>query len=98
VRRGDAEFQRYLTAVFSAMFEHPCNMSVPTEIDAVLQQAGFDSMEFMALINDQAIKDQLKKNTTEAVERGVFGAPTFFIGDEMYWGQDRLHFVDQALA
>ncbi|HXA45987.1 MAG TPA: DsbA family protein [Burkholderiaceae bacterium] len=80
------------------MFEHPCNMSVPTEIDAVLQQAGFDSMEFMALINDQAIKDQLKKNTTEAVERGVFGAPTFFIGDEMYWGQDRLHFVDQALA
>ena len=97
-RRSDADLQRYLAAVFSAMFEHPCNMNVPTEIGTVLQQAGFDPAEFMAAINDQAVKDQLKKNTAEAVERGVFGAPTFFVGDEMYWGQDRLHFVEQALA
>jgi len=97
-QRGDVDFQRYLAAVFGAMFEHPRNMGVPTEIGAVLQQAGFDPAEFMAMINDQAVKDQLKKNTTEAVERGVFGAPTFFVGDEMYWGQDRLHFVDQVLV
>jgi 2-hydroxychromene-2-carboxylate isomerase len=43
------------------------------------------------------IKDALKAATSEAVERGVFGAPTFFVGDEMFWGNDRLHFVEAAL-
>ena len=51
-----------------------------------------------ALANDQATKDRLKATTTEAVERGVFGAPTMFVGDEMFWGQDRLDFVREALA
>ena len=44
------------------------------------------------------MKDQLKKNTDEAIERGVFGAPTFFVGDQMFWGNDRLEFVAEALA
>jgi 2-hydroxychromene-2-carboxylate isomerase len=52
----------------------------------------------MAQIGNQAVKDRLKQNTTNAVSRGVFGAPTFFVGDEMYWGQDRLQFVAEALA
>jgi 2-hydroxychromene-2-carboxylate isomerase len=55
-------------------------------------------MRFQEMINDQAVKDALKRNTDEAVERGVFGAPTFFVGNDMYWGQDRLHFVDAALS
>lgn len=97
-QRGNEEFQRYLAAIFSAMFEQPRNLNLPAEIGTVLQQAGFDPAEFMAAINDQSIKDSLKKNTADAVERGVFGAPTFFVGDDMFWGQDRLHFVDQALA
>jgi 2-hydroxychromene-2-carboxylate isomerase len=50
------------------------------------------------LANDQATKDALKTATTEAVSRGVFGAPTFFVNDQMYWGQDRLDFVKEALA
>lgn len=97
-QRGNEEFQRYLAAIFSAMFERPRNLNLPAEIGTVLQQAGFDPAEFMAMINDQAVKDRLKSDTAEAVERGVFGAPTFFVGDDMFWGQDRLHFVDQALA
>ncbi|MDR3480920.1 MAG: 2-hydroxychromene-2-carboxylate isomerase [Burkholderiaceae bacterium] len=96
--QGPDELQRYLAAIFGAMFEQPRNLNVPTEIGAVLQQAGFDPAAFLAAINEQAVKDKLKSDTAEAVERGVFGAPTFFVGDEMYWGQDRLHFVDQALA
>jgi 2-hydroxychromene-2-carboxylate isomerase len=44
------------------------------------------------------VKDHLKANTQEAADRGAFGAPTFFVGDEMFFGQDRLHFVEEALA
>jgi 2-hydroxychromene-2-carboxylate isomerase len=96
--RGEEEFQRYLRAIFSAMFEHPRNLNQPAEIGAVLVDAGFDAAQFMAQIADQAVKDRLKENTAQAVARGVFGAPTFFVGDEMFWGQDRLHFVEQALS
>lgn len=44
-----------------------------------------------------AVKEALRSATSEAVERGVFGAPAFFVGDEMFWGNDRLHFVEAAL-
>ena len=96
--RGDEAFQRYLRAVFSAMFEKPRNLNLPAEIGAVLAETGFDPAEFMALISDQSVKDRLKENTNKAVARGVFGAPTFFVGDDMFWGQDRLEFVAKALS
>jgi 2-hydroxychromene-2-carboxylate isomerase len=63
----------------------------------VLTAADIDPALFVALTNDPAVKDALKKNTSDAVQRGVFGAPTFFVNGEMYWGQDRLHFVEAAL-
>ena len=97
-QHGEEEFQRYLAAMFSAMFEKPRNLNNPMEIGAVLAEAGFDPMECMQAIQDTAVKDALKVATAEAVTRGVFGVPTFFVGEEMYWGQDRLHFVDAALA
>ena len=96
--RGDEEFHRYLRAVFSAMFEKPRNLNVPAEIGAVLADAGFDPGDFTALISDQSVKDRLKENTAGAVARGVFGAPTFFVGDDMFWGQDRLDFVAEAIS
>lgn len=96
--RSDQEFHRYLRAIFSAMFEKPVNLNDPNEIGKVLATAGFDPLQFMALIGDQAVKDRLKENTTNAVARGVFGAPTFFVGDEMFWGQDRLQFVAEAIS
>ncbi|MCJ7839031.1 MAG: DsbA family protein, partial [Burkholderiales bacterium] len=75
----------------------PRNLGEPRELAEVLRQAGFDAEGFLALVNDAAVKEQLKNNTEEAVARGVFGAPTFFVGEEMFWGQDRLDFVAQAL-
>lgn len=51
----------------------------------------------MATAERQDVKDRLRHNTEEAVRRGVFGAPTFFVGDEMFWGNDRFDFVEQAL-
>ena len=63
-----------------------------------LAKAGFDPAALLALANEQAVKDQLKAATQEAVARGVFGAPTFFVGDQLFWGQDRIEWVREALA
>ena len=92
------DFHKYVEAVFHAMWVEPRNLGEPQELAAVLRRAGFDADAFQSLVNDPAVKEQLKKNTEEAVARGVFGAPTFFIGEEMFWGQDRLEFVAEALA
>lgn len=95
---GDALLQRYLAAVFEAMFGHqPRHLGQPAEVGAVLAAAGFDPGQFHQWTADPAVKERLKQNTARAVERGVFGAPTFFVGQEMFWGQDRLDFVAQAL-
>jgi 2-hydroxychromene-2-carboxylate isomerase len=91
-------FDKYVETIFHAMWAEPRNLGEPAELAAVLQQAGFDAAAFLSLVNDAAVKEQLKKNTEEAVARGVFGAPTFFVGEEMFWGQDRLDFVAEALA
>jgi len=93
-----ADFHKYVEAIFHAMWEEPRNLGAPEDLALVLQQAGFDAGDFQSLVNDPAVKEQLKKNTEEAVARGVFGAPTFFVGEEMHWGQDRLEFVAAALA
>jgi 2-hydroxychromene-2-carboxylate isomerase len=94
----DGDFPKYLETIFRAMWQEPRNLGRPEELAAVLRQAGFDSDAFQALVNDPAVKEQLKHNTEEAVARGVFGAPTFFVGGDMFWGQDRLDFVAEALA
>lgn len=93
-----ADFHKYTEAIFHAMWGEPRNLGDPAELAAVLRQAGFDADAFLALVNDPAVKEQLKANTEEAVARGVFGAPTCFVGDDMFWGQDRLEFVAEALA
>ena len=58
----------------------------------------FDPAEVMTKASDPAVKEQLKKATEEAVSRGVFGAPTFFVGDDMFFGQDRLEWVEAAAS
>ena len=74
------------------------NMNDPAVVGEVLQAAGFDAAAVLALANAQETKDKLKATTQEAVERGVFGAPTMFVGKDMFWGQDRLDFVREYLA
>lgn len=92
------DFPKYVETMFHAMWAEPRNLGDAAELATVLRQAGFDTDDFQALVNDPAVKEQLKQNTEEAVARGVFGAPTFFVGAEMFWGQDRLDFVAAALA
>ena len=52
----------------------------------------------LRLVGDEQVKEGLKATTEEAVRRGVFGAPSFFVGDQLFFGQDRLDFVAEALA
>ena len=71
---------------------------IPKRCAQSLAGAGLDADALFSGTRDPAIKEQLKTNTETAVARGVFGAPTFFVGDEMFFGQDRLDFVEEALA
>lgn len=94
---GTAQFDHYVKAVFEALWVQQKNLGKPEVVAEVLSAAGFDPAEFERLVNDEAVKERLKATTEEAIKRGVFGAPTFFIGDEMHFGQDRLDFVAEAL-
>lgn len=91
-------FDDYLRAVFQALWIDGVDLGQPTEMVRVLSAAGFDPTELERRVNDPAVKDALRATTEEAVERGVFGAPTMFVGDAMFFGQDRLDWVDAALA
>jgi len=94
---NDPLFNAFLQTIFQAIWVDAKNMNDPAVVGQVLNAAGFDAAALLAQANDQATKDQLKAVTMKAVERGVFGAPTFFVGDEMFWGQDRIEQVKQAL-
>jgi 2-hydroxychromene-2-carboxylate isomerase len=96
--RQDARFDDYCAAMYRAIWVDAQNMNDPATVGAVLARAGFDPQALLALSSDQAVKDALKAVTQAAVERGIFGAPTFFVGDQMFWGQDRLDFVREALT
>jgi 2-hydroxychromene-2-carboxylate isomerase len=91
-------FQRYVDTMFRAMWVEPCNLGDAAVVGATLQKAGFDAAALAALAGDAEVKAKLIDLTDQAVKRGVFGAPTMFVGDEMHFGQDRLEFVREALA
>ena len=87
----------YSDAIYGAMWVDRRNMEDPIVIGGVLREAGFDPAAMMAAIGTAEVKDRLRLNTEEAVARGVFGAPTCFVGTEMFFGQDRLDFVEEEL-
>lgn len=96
--REPARLQDFLKAVFTGLWIDALNLNDPQLTAKVLVDGGFNPQEIIALTNDADVKAALRANTDEAVSRGVFGAPTMFVGDEMYFGQDRLDFVREALA
>ena len=79
------------------MWQQPRNLGDAAVLAEVLGAAGFDPEAFMALVADPEVKAALVATTEEAVARGVFGAPTCFVGNQMFFGQDRLDFVREAL-
>ncbi len=95
--RSDARMHEFMDLIFKAIWVDALNLNDPEVVERVLQEAHFDPTELLQLANDQATKDRLKDVTTKAVESGVFGAPTFFAGDQMFWGQDRIEQLKSAL-
>jgi 2-hydroxychromene-2-carboxylate isomerase len=89
-------FADYVAAVYAAMWEDGRKMDDPPVIGEVLAAAGLPAERLMALTTDQGVKDRLMASTTRAVERGVFGSPSFFVGDDLYFGKDRLRDVEEA--
>jgi 2-hydroxychromene-2-carboxylate isomerase len=83
--------------MFKAMWVDGRNLNDIKEVAAVLTAAGLDAAKFGQRVQDQDVKDRLKSTTDDAVARGVFGAPTVFVEDKMFFGNDRLPFVELAL-
>jgi 2-hydroxychromene-2-carboxylate isomerase len=95
--RAPEDFDRYLAVIFGAMWRAPRNLGDAEILAEVLCEGGFDIDRIVKLAADPEVKGQLVANTEEAVRRGAFGAPTFFVGERIFFGQDRLDFVRDAL-
>ncbi|MCY4269567.1 MAG: 2-hydroxychromene-2-carboxylate isomerase [Gammaproteobacteria bacterium] len=90
-------FERYVEAVFACMWEREMNMADPAVIAEGLGDAGLPADEIIAGSQDPAVKQKLIDNTSASVEHGCFGAPTFFVNDEMFFGKDRLRDVEEEI-
>jgi 2-hydroxychromene-2-carboxylate isomerase len=90
-------FTRYVDEMYRHMWAEPKKMDDPQVLRAVLEESGLDSERFFALIQTPAVKDRLLENTRRSVERGTFGSPTFFVGEEIFFGKDRLRDVEELI-
>ena len=98
VAAQDGQIVAYSDAVYDAMWGKGLNLTDPAIIADVLSAAGFDAKHIFAGADSDAAKAKLRTQTDEAIARGAFGVPTFFVDDTMFFGQDRLDFVEEALA
>jgi 2-hydroxychromene-2-carboxylate isomerase len=94
----DGRLAPYVDAVFRHMWEEGLKMDDPQVIRAALDQSGLDGARVLARIQDQEVKDRLLKTTEASVARGTFGSPTFFVGEEIFFGKDRLRDVEEEIA
>lgn len=89
---------RYLEAVLAGMWEDGRDMADPQVVAGVLTDAGLNAVDILRDAQTDAVKQALAANTEAAVARGVFGIPTFFVGEEMFFGKDRLDSLERHLA
>ena len=94
----DGKLAAYADAVFHHMWEAPKKMDDAEVIRSALDLSGLDGARLLARAQDQDVKDALLKATEASVARGSFGSPTFFVGDEMYFGKDRLRDVEDDIS
>ena len=90
-----AEFAR---AAMKAYWADGIDISQPEAVSAIAATVGLDGPALLLQAQEQPVKDQLRSNTEEAVRRGAFGAPTFFVGEQMFWGNDRLVLLEEFLG
>lgn len=88
----------YVEAMYVAMWEQGRNMNEPSEIAAVLDAAGIDKVALLEATQQPEVKNELLLNTQSAFDRGAFGSPTFFVGDEIFFGKDRLREMEEEIS
>jgi 2-hydroxychromene-2-carboxylate isomerase len=91
-------FERYVDEMFRNMWGDPKKMDDPNIFRTTLDEAGLPTAKIVELIDTQPVKDELIANTQRSVERGTFGSPTFYVGDEIFFGKDRLRDVEDLIA
>jgi 2-hydroxychromene-2-carboxylate isomerase len=90
-------FERYVNEMFRNMWAEPKKMDDPQVWRAALDESGLPTARILELIEAPQIKAQLLENTQRSVERGTFGSPTFYVGDEIFFGKDRLREVEEMI-
>src|SRR5215475_4570895 len=90
-------FERYVDEVYRHMWADPKKMDEPEVIRAALAASGLPAEALIELTADPAVKQELIENTERSVARGSFGSPTFFVGDEIFFGKDRLREVEEEI-
>ena len=93
----DSQKEKYLDIFFNAYWRDNLDLSSEQEFSKLLDTLEIDSNIFFDKIKQQSIKDDLKKLTSDAFEKEVFGAPTFIVNNKIFWGQDRLEYVLEEL-
>ena len=91
-------FERYVDEMFRHMWGDPKKMDDPAVMHAALKESGLENDRFFELIQAAEIKERLLQNTQRSVDRGTFGAPTFFVDDEIFFGKDRLRDVEEFIT
>ena len=91
-------FERYVDEVFRHMWAEPKKMDDPEVVRAALEESGFDASALLARVREPDVKDGLLQNTQASVARGTFGSPTFFVGNEIFFGKDRLRDVEEEIV
>jgi 2-hydroxychromene-2-carboxylate isomerase len=97
VAEGDGRLSEYVDAGLRSMWEDDKKMDDVEVFVSEMDASGFDGEDIVKRTQDAEIKSRLIANTNAAVSRGVFGIPTYFVGNEMFFGKDRLHQVEEEL-
>lgn len=91
-------FERYVDEMYRHMWAEPKKMDDPSVMRAAFEESGIDGERILELVQTPEVKDRLLENTRRSVERGTFGSPTFFVGDEIFFGKDRLRDVEEMIT
>tara|TARA_Y100000590_G_C15337010_1_gene869963 strand:+ start:15 stop:608 length:594 start_codon:yes stop_codon:yes gene_type:complete len=85
--------QNFINKVFDAIWKDGLNLNDQSIVEKLLKNCDINPKTFMMEIVEDSIKNELKKRTNDAYQKGIFGAPTFIVNNKIFWGQDRLEFV-----
>ena len=83
----------YIDNIFNAIWQDGLNMNDESIIIKILKNLDINPKTFLLRTSSSSIKDLLRKKTTEAYDKGIFGAPTFVSNNKIFWGQDRIEFA-----